>query len=214
MQLETLATLVVLAAFAHVAGAIKFRMDAERHSTPFCVWNYALRDTLAIISVNVVPDGQSLEQSVDVKVIDRPHHNVYLHKRGLHGETRLAVSTHRDADLGVCFTNQGGSRGKESSIIDLDVQLGGDAVDYNAIANQESLSGMETELRKLTTQVDEVLDELEYMKKRQMRLSETHASTLLRVHGFAWLTFAVVVCLGVWQVYHLRGFFKRKYLID
>lgn len=58
--------------------------------------------------------------------------------------------------------------------IDLDVHLGGDAIDYNAIANQESLSGMETELRKLVTVADEILEEMEYLKTREMRLSKTN----------------------------------------
>ena len=47
---------------------------------------------------------------------------------------------------------------------------------YNAIANQESLSGMETELRKLATTADEILDEMEYLKTREQRLSSTNST--------------------------------------
>lgn len=63
-----------------------------------------------------------------------------------------------------------------SAIVDLDVQLGGEAVDYNAIANQESLSGMETELRKLLTVTDEILEEMDYLKRREVRLAQTNGT--------------------------------------
>lgn len=195
--------------------AIKFELPSSRQPKPVCIWNYALRDTLAIISINVVPRDESTAsaQSIDVKVIDRTHHNVYLNKKNLTDETRLAINTHHDADLGVCLSNHG-KRDHLLSDIDLDVQLGGEAIDYNAIANQESLSGMETELRKLAEIADEILDEMEYMKLREQRLSTTNKSTLQRVHGFSWMLLFFVVGLGVFQVYHLRNFFKRKYLID
>lgn len=83
--------------------------------------------------------------------------------------------------------------------------MGGDAIDYNAIANQESLSGMETELLKLTTIADEILDELEYMKTREMRLSSTHGAYAAR-RG-ADCRFDPDACT------HLRvGLFPRAYL--
>lgn len=207
-----LGLLVLLADDAH---AIKFELESARNAKPFCIWNYAMADTLAIISINVVPREEftAAEQSVDVKVVDRTHHNVYLSKKGMEGETRLAINTHYDADLGVCIVNN--SRRKHLvSDVELDVQLGGEAIDYNAIANQESLSGMETELRKLSAIADEILDELEYLKLRETRMFTTNSSTLRRVHGFSWLIIFVVIALGVWQVYHLHSFFKRKYLID
>ena len=39
-------------------------------------------------------------------------------------------------------------------------------------------------------------------------------STNQRVQKFAWFTLVALVGLGIWQILHLRAFFKRKYLID
>jgi len=39
-------------------------------------------------------------------------------------------------------------------------------------------------------------------------------STNERVQNFAWFTIFSLTALGVWQIFHLRAFFKRKYLID
>ena len=80
-------------------------------------------------------------------------------------------------------------------IIDLDVDIGADAVDYkyvisyllyrltcrhltnSAIANQESLSGLETEMRKLEGIVKEITEELGYLERREERFSNTNRTS-------------------------------------
>lgn len=104
----------------------------------------------------------------------------------------------------------------------------------SAIANQESLSGLETEMRKLEGIVKEIVDEMDYLKKREERFQDTNGksrfpaiisheladvdpflvSTNDRVQSFAWFTIVALLSLGAWQIMHLRAFFKRKYLID
>jgi hypothetical protein len=44
--------------------------------------------------------------------------------------------------------------------------------------------------------------------------TEIAVSTNQRVQNFAWFTIFALAALGVWQIFHLRAFFKRKYLID
>ena len=132
----------------------------------------------------------------------------------------------------------------------------------SAIAAKESLSGLETEMRKLEGLVKEFQDELDYLKRREMRFQSTNGksrpplftrtplspalfvaalawydsnvgvfprrpiltrsvsrslcieSTNKRVQNFALFTFVALVCLGTWQIFHLRSFFRKKYLID
>jgi hypothetical protein len=43
---------------------------------------------------------------MDVEIVDSsPRRNVYLSKRNITGETRLAVTAHAEGDVGVCFKN-------------------------------------------------------------------------------------------------------------
>jgi len=158
---------------------------------------------------------------VDIEIVDSgPNRNIYLSKKGIKAESRLAITTHAEGDVGVCLKNyvegdvSHDQLGKLSRVIDLDIDIGADAVDYNAIANQESLSGLETEMRKLEGLVKEVADEMNYLKKREERFTKTNFSTNQRVQNFAWFTILSLAGLGVWQIFHLRAFFKRKYLID
>ncbi|KAJ8594162.1 hypothetical protein M405DRAFT_809610 [Rhizopogon salebrosus TDB-379] len=216
MILSLLAFFAIIAPFTH---AIKFTLPAARVPVPKCIWNAAHTHALVIVTANVGPGGT--QQRVDVEILDStPHRNVYLSKRDIKGETRLAVTAHGEGEVGVCFKNylSPGIKLEQarnmSRTIDLDIDIGADAVDYNAIANQESLSGLETEMRKLEGIVKEVVDELEYLKQREERFSDTNLVTNKRVQNFAWLTILALAALGVWQIFHLRSFFKRKYLID
>ncbi|OCH85830.1 hypothetical protein OBBRIDRAFT_797764 [Obba rivulosa] len=202
---------------AQPALAIKFALDAYRYPSQKCIWNAAHPDALVIVTANVGPgEGQRL----DIDIIDSsPQRNVYLSKKNISGEKRFAITAHSEGDVGVCFRNYLDAgiqpeQTRRNRVIDLDIDIGADAVDYNAIANQESLSGLETEMRKLEGIVKEIVDEMDYLKKREERFQLTNVSTGVRVQNFAWFMILSLVGLGAWQILHLRSFFKRKYLID
>ena len=86
-------------------------------------------------------------------------------------------------------------------------------------------------MRKLEGVVKEIVDEMGYLKKREERFQSTNSASSLhcptiyansrclvstnsRVQNFAWFSLVSLICLGIWQIFHLRAFFKRKYLID
>jgi hypothetical protein len=47
-------------------------------------------------------------------------------------------------------------------------------ITISAIANQESLSALETEMRKLEGIVKEIVDEMDYLKRREERFQTTN----------------------------------------
>ena len=104
MARTTRPTLIfLLLSFLSLATAIKFELPASRYPIPKCIWNAAHNHALVIITANVAP-GEN--QRVDIEVVDdSEHQNVYLSKRNIGGETRLAVTSHADGDIGVCFKN-------------------------------------------------------------------------------------------------------------
>ncbi|GAA5985795.1 hypothetical protein JCM5350_005286 [Sporobolomyces pararoseus] len=215
----SLKSLTLLSLLLPLVSAVKFSLQASHNPTPKCLWNYAMSDTLVVISVSAPMAGNL--QRLDMEVVDgSSSRNTYQSKRGLKGETRMAITTHADADLGVCFKNvldpsvNENQAHKYSRLVDLDVDIGADAVDYNAIAKQESLSGLEVEMRKLEGVVKEIVEELNYLKRREARMRDTNESTNERVASFFYLTFAVLMLSGVWQIVHLRSYFKKKHLID
>jgi len=48
---------------------------------------------------------------------------------------------------------------------------------FSAIANQESLSGLEVEMRKLEGVVKEIVDEMGYLEEREQRFSSTNSAS-------------------------------------
>jgi len=46
---------------------------------------------------------------------------------------------------------------------------------FSAIANQESLSGLETEMRKIEGIIKEIIDEMNYLKVREERFTQTNS---------------------------------------
>lgn len=72
---------------------------------------------------------------------------------------------------------------------------------------------METELRRIEETVNEIVQELEYLRMREQKLRDTNESTNERVKWFAFGTMGMLVGLGAWQVVYLRSYFRSKHLI-
>lgn len=163
----TLSPLLFITLFAIFlpTNAIKFALQAYRYPPAKCIWNPAHINALVIVTANVGP-GQN--QRVDIEIVDSsPQKNVYLSKKGIKAETRLAITAHSEGEVGVCFRNYlyhgafiGGilssqidiqfffvtvdvsyeQAPKMSRIIDLDVDIGADAVDYKYVLLLNSYS--------------------------------------------------------------------------
>jgi p24 family protein delta-1 len=83
--------------------AIKFTLQAHRYPQKKCLWNPAHENTLVIVTANI---GPGAGQRTDIQIVDSsPQQNVYLRKQGIKAETRLAITTHAEGDVGVCFFN-------------------------------------------------------------------------------------------------------------
>lgn len=131
------------------------------------------------------------------------------------GESRSAFTVHEDTYISVCFRNEllpGGQQGA-SRHVELDIDIGADAMDWSAIQKAEKLQPMEAELRRIESSLGEVVDKMDYLKVREQRLRDTNESTNERVKGFAVLGMITLIGSGVWQVFYLRRFFQRKKLI-
>ena len=142
--------------------------------------------------------------------------NDYGRPRDIAGEARYAFTSHADGPFDVCFENI--LQAKQSVMnpsrhIELDIDIGADAKDWNAIQAGEKLKPVEMELRRLAEVAKEVVDEMDYLRGREMKLRNTNESTNERVKWFAIMTMMVLIGLGVWQVVYLRAYFRSKHLI-
>lgn len=92
--------------------------------------------------------------------------------------------------------------------VELDVDIGADAKDWSGIQAAEKLKPVEVDLRRLEEVTEEIVNEMEYLRMREMKLRDTNESTNHRVKFFALGTMFTLVALGIWQVVYLRAYFR------
>lgn len=235
-----MAVKLLLAFVLPLVSALKFDIQAhpghESASKERCIRNFVARDQLVVVTTTVSGnrgDGQILNMHVR---LSHTHNNSfiaanantpspqikdalgndYARPRDVTGETRTAFTSHADSAFDVCFENiltTGSYSAHLSKSIELDIDIGADAKDWSAIQAGEKLRPVEAELRRLTEIAKEVVDEMDFLRGREMKLRDTNESTNERVKWFAIGTMGMLVALGVWQVVYLRAYFRSKHLI-
>ncbi|KAF9208560.1 vesicle coat component [Haplosporangium sp. Z 27] len=214
-----IALCIFLIALLPSAQSIKFEMLAEDadDANPLCVSHYVDEETQVVVKVVV---GPGVHQKTSLEISDDSEHmNQLWRKDSLSEELQRATFLTKHAgDVVACFTNvlSNGYRPdpKYKRTIDIDFEIGSDTIDYELLAKQEALKPMELELRKLEDMVKDILENMEHLQDREVKMRNTNESTNERVKYFSSLTMFVLVALGVWQVFYLKQFFRKKRLID
>lgn len=67
---------------------------------------------------------------------------------------------------------------------------------------------VEAELRRIEEVTAEIVQEMEYLREREMKLRDTNESTNERVKWFAIGTMGTLISLAAWQVVYLRSYFR------
>lgn len=126
----------------------------------------------------------------------------------------MAFTAHGDAAFDVCLenVNQGAAHNAKRDI-ELNVEIGSQARDWNQVQAAEKLKPTEAELRRIEELTDEIQRELEYLKIRETRLRDTNESTNRRVKFFSIIVIIALLSFGVWQIIYLRAYFKSKHII-
>jgi hypothetical protein len=141
--------------------------------------------------------------------------NDYHKPKDVVGENRYAFTSHADSAFDVCFENiyVGDIKAVNPRHVELDIDIGADAKDWNAISAADKLKPVEAELRRIEETVGEIVTEMDYLRAREQKLRDTNESTNERVKWFALGTMGMLVALGAWQVVYLRAYFRSKHLI-
>ncbi|CAM9020363.1 hypothetical protein WICANDRAFT_63290 [Wickerhamomyces anomalus NRRL Y-366-8] len=195
------------------AVALHFEIDAvEETRPPMCIRDFVSEGQLVVVNIHSsgsVGDGQVLNFNIRDSV-----GNEYRKKKDFAGNVRVAFTAHSSAAFDVCFQNVLQQRGRKlSRELEVDIEAGSAARDWNAIQAAEKLKPVEVELRKVEELTDEIVGELEYLKAREERLRDTNESTNRRVRNFSIVIIIALISLGGWQIRYLGNYFKAKHII-
>jgi hypothetical protein len=207
--------IIGLLSLLQVCVALKFSVPAqEKNAHARCIRDFVTKDTLVV--VNVKSSGyQGDGQTLNVYISDN-RGNEYGRSKSVTDSARLAFTAHSDVAFDVCFENlvDQTRRGQQlSRNIELDVEIGANARDWNHLQAVEKLKPTEVELRRIEDLTDEIARELEYLKIREARLRDTNESTNNRVQNFSVGIILSLLSLGTWQIWYLRKYFRSKHII-
>lgn len=204
-----------LALFCIVAG-LHLEIPAESNPKPVCIRDFIQDQQLVVVSIassGRIGDGQVL----NFYIVDSLG-NEYRRKNDIAGKNRVAFTSLHNAAVDICFTNTANKKfnnrgGNSYREIELDIESGAAARDWNALEASEKLKPSEVELRRIYEMSLEITQELQYLKGREERMRDTNESTNARVKWFSVIVIFALIGLGVWQISYLRHYFKVKHII-
>jgi len=148
-----------------------------------------------------------------VEVHDPKEKQVLSRAYGSQG--RFTFTSHLPGEHRICLmsnsTSWSWSGGKLR--VHLDLQVGEDRESYKEIADREKLTELQLRVRQLLDQVQQIQKEQNFQRFREERFRHTSESTNAKVFWWATVQIFVLVCAGLWQMKHLKGFFEAKKLV-
>lgn len=209
-----LKTVTCIALFITLALGLHLEVPSSTNPKPVCIRDFVQPSQLVVVNVktnSVAGDGQKL----NMRITDR-NGNEYRTIYDVRRTANIAFTSQSTA-FDICFTNTMVHKWIKSSSpsreIELDVETGASARDWNAVQSAEKLKPIELDLRMVEEQIQEISNELGYLKAREERMRDTNESTNSRVKWFSILIFLSLIGLGAWQIQYLRHYFKVKHII-
>ncbi|KAI0406050.1 emp24/gp25L/p24 family/GOLD-domain-containing protein [Xylaria palmicola] len=185
-----------------------------------CIRNFVAKETLVVVTA-IVSGAKGDGQQVNIHIRDTVG-NEYGRPRDVAGEQRTVFTSHADAAFDVCFENiltaalsdfKPGRVNNPVRHVELDIDIGADAKDWSAIQATEKLRPVETDLRRIEEMIQEIVNEMDYLRSREQKLRDTNESTNTRVKWFGIGTTTLLIALWGWQIMYLRAYFRSKHLI-
>lgn len=211
MTLYSLICTTILVCLGGV-NALRYDIPATQKPEPFCIRDFVSEGQLVVVDVTSdghVGDGQVLSLYIYDSI-----GNEYRRKKDFADDVRVVFTAPSTTSFDVCLENVSQLQGRSMSrSVELDIESGSQARDWNKISATEKLKPIEVELRRIEELADEIVEELNYLKNREERLRDTNESTNRRVRNFSIIVILVLVSLGLWQVNYLRNYFKAKHII-
>jgi len=209
-----------LCCFVHFTVGIYFVLEEGQTR---CFLEEVPKDTLVLgkyrteewIGTQAITPPGSAKPNVGIKVtVTDPEGNLFL-QREMNPDGRFAFTSQLGGEHKICIqTNTSRWFGAKQKVkFHLDMEKGESATDYEEIAKQEHLSAIEVSVRKLIDRVKDIRAEQDYQRKREATFRNTSESTNSRVTWWSIIQTSILVLTGLWQITHLKSFFRAKKLV-
>jgi len=159
--------------------------------------------------------GQPPHDRMGVKVSVTDHEGTLILQRDMKPEGRFAFTSQTGGEHSVCFQTNSTRwfAAKRKLKFHLEMETGESAVDYEELAKQEHFSALEVSIRRLSDRLRDIRAEQNFQRNREAVFRNTSESTNSRVVWWSVVQTLILVATGMWQISHLKHFFKTKKLV-
>ncbi|KAK9330731.1 emp24/gp25L/p24 family/GOLD-domain-containing protein [Lipomyces starkeyi] len=202
--LSLLGTFVVLLSVLHVAVAHNVRLGAAGRE---CFYEDLRQSDQMTVTYQVSDQegqGSSGNLGIDFWVNDPRNAVLKAEKDVSHGE--FTFTAQLSGRYIYCFSNEA------SGFVSREVGFNVHGVVY-IDASETEADPLEKEIKSLSTIIDQVKDELQYLLLRERMHRNTAESTNSRVKWWSLFQLGVVAGTGIFQVYYLKRFFEVKSVV-
>jgi len=175
-------------------------------SEEVCISELVPRNELFTGEYNVSPPGSR----VSINVFNPQSEPIY--SRGTDEYGKFSAVAGNGGEYKVCIANNDGMG--YDKYINLQLRSGLETKDYANVAKQSNLKPLEVELKRLEDLIGSIQIELQYLEGREKQQRSVNDATGSRVIWFTCISLLILCILSVVQITHLKGFFRRKHLID
>ncbi|XP_058754232.1 transmembrane emp24 domain-containing protein p24delta3-like [Vicia villosa] len=147
--------------------------------------------------------------TISAKVTSPYGNNLHNNENVTQGQ--FAFTTTESGNYVACFWMS--TKSLAGSSISLDWKTGISAKDWDSVAKQEKIEGVELELSKLDGAVKAIHQNLIYLKNRESEMREVSEATNGRVAWLSIMSLGVCVSVSVLQLWYLRRYFQKKKII-
>ncbi|SAL96739.1 hypothetical protein [Absidia glauca] len=177
---STSISLLIGTTLVALASAIKFDIRGAPHDDPFltrrCFSQYVPKDTKVLVTAHI---GEGYNQRIDCSIYedgDKP--NVFAKNRNIKDDYTSAFDTLQDGEINICFVNVLNEGFVPSTdlyrAVEMEVSIGAEAKTIEEVTKNKHLPNLEEQTRVLEAMVDDILNEMNYLKDREAKLRNTN----------------------------------------
>jgi len=130
----------------------------------------------------------------------------------------FAFTTEASGEIFVCFLdrvkpNLDLSNRNHIREATFKLKTGVQAKDYSSVAKKDDLKPIELEMLKLEDLLEEINNDMKYLRNREHVMRDTNESTNTRVLWLSITSLLVLLGLGIFQILYLKRYFRQKKII-
>eukprot|EP01084_Bolivina_argentea_P116640 207218_1 len=162
-------------------------------------------ETLVVVTYKSLDHDQLTNDQGLFVLIRDPFDNSISEQALQESEGRIAFSSEHSGDHKICFgiNNRGGGGRDDNRDYKMEIHIdsGEHAHDYDKLARVEHLSTIEVELRRLNDKIRAIRNEQQYQKQREEEFRDTSENTNWKVVVWSIVQTVVLIACGLFQIW-------------